>query len=309
MRCACIDIGSNTTRLLVADVAQGRLAAVVQQRSFTRIGRAIAVDGLIPAELIGDIAEVVARQREVADVAGAAHLRVVATAAIRRASNRDELLATLREIAGVEVTIVPGEHEARLAFAGATRTLESPLEGTIAVVDVGGMSTEIAVGTMTGGVTWARSYAIGSSALAAACREDPPSAVDIEAMRAAAQAAFEGGPKVDPATGDEDGAGDAATRAIPPADHALAVGGSAASLPTLVGPVLDAASLERALAVLASGPAAEVARAHNLVPERIQLLPAGILVLGAAAERLGRPLRIGRGGLREGVVLELAAGN
>src|ERR1700754_3387312 len=95
MRCACIDIGSNTTRLLVADVAQGRLAAVVQQRSFTRIGRAIAVDGLIPAELIDDIAEVVARQREVADVAGAAHLRVFATAAIRRASNRDELLETL----------------------------------------------------------------------------------------------------------------------------------------------------------------------------------------------------------------------
>ena len=306
MRCACIDIGSNTTRLLVADVAQGRLAAVVQQRSFTRIGRAIAVDGLIPAELIGDIAEVVARQREVADVAGAAHLRVVATAAIRRASNRDELLAALRDIAGVEVTIVPGEHEARLAFAGATRTLESPLEGTIAVVDVGGMSTEIAVGTMTGGVTWARSYGIGSSALAAACRADPPSAVDIEAMRAAARAAFEGGHEAEPATGDEDGT---AARGIPPADHALAVGGSAASLPTLVGPVLDAAALERALAVLASGPAEEVARAHNLVPQRIQLLPAGILVLGAAAERLGRPLRIGRGGLREGVVLELAAGN
>ena len=309
MRCACIDIGSNTTRLLVADVAQGRLAAVVQQRSFTRIGRAIAVDGLIPAELIADIAEVVARQREIADVAGAAHLRVVGTAAIRRAGNRDELLATLREIAGVEVMIVPGEHEARLAFAGATRTLESPLEGTIAVVDVGGMSTEIAVGTMAGGVTWARSYAIGSSALAAGCREDPPSAADIEAMRAAARAAFEGGHEGDPATGDEDGAGGAATRGIPPADHALAVGGSAASLPTLVGPVLDAAALERALAVLASGPAEEVARAYELVPERIQLLPAGILVLGAAAERLGRPLRIGRGGLREGVVLELAAGN
>jgi exopolyphosphatase/guanosine-5'-triphosphate,3'-diphosphate pyrophosphatase len=302
MRCACIDIGSNTTRLLVADVAQGRLAAVVQQRSFTRIGRAIAVDGVIPAKLIGDIAEVVARQREVAAIAGSAHLRVVATAAIRRARNRDELLLTLREIAGVEVTIVPGEHEARLAFVGATRTLESPLEGTIAVVDVGGMSTEIAVGTMAGGVTWARSYAIGSSALAAGCREDPPSGADIEAMRAAAGAAFDRGDEGDPAAGGKDGG-------IPPADHAIAVGGSAASLPTLVGPVLDAAALERALAVLGSAPAEEVARNHDLVPERTQLLPAGILVLGAAAERLGRPLRIGRGGLREGVVLELAAGN
>jgi exopolyphosphatase/guanosine-5'-triphosphate,3'-diphosphate pyrophosphatase len=296
MRCACIDIGSNTTRLLVADVARGRLAAVVQQRSFTRIGRAIAADGVIPRALIEHVAEVVATQREVAAVAGAERLRVVATAAIRRARNRDELLAALREQAGVDVTVVPGEHEARLAFAGATRTLESPPRGSIAVVDVGGLSTEIAVGTMAGGVTWARSYAIGSSALAAGCAADPPSPTDMAAMRAAARAAFAAGrPR--------------AARVIPPADHAIAVGGSAASLPTLVGPVLDRAALERALAVLTSAPAEEIARLHDLVPERTQLLPAGILVLGAAAERLGRPLRIGRGGLREGVILELAAGN
>jgi exopolyphosphatase / guanosine-5'-triphosphate,3'-diphosphate pyrophosphatase len=288
MRCACIDIGSNTTRLLVADVVRGQLAAVVQQRSFTRIGRAIAVDGVIPAALIGDIVDVVAKQREVAAVAGAGHLRVVATAAIRRAENRDELIAALRERAGVEVTIVPGDHEARLAFEGATRTLESPPEGTIAVVDVGGMSTEIAVGTMAGGVTWARSYAIGSSALAAGCHEDPPSPTDMAAMRAAARAAF-------------------IAHAVPSAEHAIAVGGSAASLPTLVGPVLDLAALTRALGVLTSAPAEEIARLHNLAPERTQLLPAGILVLGAAAERLGKPLRIARGGLREGVILELAA--
>jgi exopolyphosphatase / guanosine-5'-triphosphate,3'-diphosphate pyrophosphatase len=289
MRCACIDIGSNTTRLLVADVVQGQLAAVVQQRSFMRIGRAIAVDGVIPAALIGDIVDVVAKQREVAAVAGAGHLRVVATAAIRGAENRDELIAALRERAGVEVTIVPGDHEARLAFEGATRTLESPPEGTIAVVDVGGMSTEIAVGTMAGGVTWARSYAIGSSALAAGCHEDPPSPTDMAAMRAAARAAF-------------------IAHAVPSAEHAIAVGGSAASLPTLVGPVLDLAALTRALGVLTSAPAEEIARLHNLAPERTQLLPAGILVLGAAAERLGKPLRIARGGLREGVILELAAG-
>ena len=72
--------------------------------------------------------------------------------------------------------------------------------------------------------------------------------------------------------------------------------------------MLDAPALERALGVLAGAPAAEVARVHGLAQERTQLLPAGILVLDAAAQALGgRPLRIGRGGLREGVVLELAA--
>jgi exopolyphosphatase / guanosine-5'-triphosphate,3'-diphosphate pyrophosphatase len=288
MRCACIDIGSNTTRLLVADVAQGRLEAVVQQRSFTRLGRAIAADGVIPQELIAAVADVVARQREVAAVAGAEHLRIVATAAIRRAANRDALLAAIREHAGVDVTVVPGDHEARLAFAGATRTLETPPVGTIAVVDVGGMSTEIAIGTIAGGVTWARSYAIGSSALAASCQKDPPSRDDVDKIRTAARAAF-------------------ASTPIPAADHAIAVGGSAASLPTLVGPVIDPPALARALGVLTAAPADEVARLHDLAPERTHLLPAGILVLGAAAERLGRPLQIGRGGLREGVILELAA--
>jgi exopolyphosphatase / guanosine-5'-triphosphate,3'-diphosphate pyrophosphatase len=288
MRCACIDIGSNTTRLLVADVVQGRLEAVVQQRSFTRIGRAIARDGTIPPELIAATADVVARQREVAAVAGAEHVKVVATAAIRSARNRGELLAAVRHRAATDVTVLPGDHEARLAFAGATRTLQEPPGGTIAVVDVGGMSTEIAVGTMAGGVTWARSYAIGSSALAAGCRHDPPSPADVAQIRAAARAAF-------------------ATAPIPIADHAIAVGGSAASLPTIVGPVIDEQALHRALGVLTEAPAEEVARLHDLAPERTQLLPAGILVLGAAAERLGRPLRIGRGGLREGVILELAA--
>ena len=289
MRCACIDIGSNTTRLLVADIASGRLAAIVQQRAFTHIGARLDATGAIPATTIAEVAQVVSSQREAAAAAGAAQLRVVATAAIRRAGNRDELLAALHRRAGVRVVILSGHDEARLAFAGATRTLPEPPPGTIAVVDVGGMSTEIAVGTIAHGGRWSHSFAIGSGALARRCRDDPPSAADLQAMRTAAAAAFAG-------------------TELPAADEAVAVGGSAASLPTLVGAVLDAAALERALAVLCAAPAAEVARHHGLAPERTHLLPAGILVLDAVAQRLGMPLRIGRGGLREGVILELAAG-
>jgi exopolyphosphatase/guanosine-5'-triphosphate,3'-diphosphate pyrophosphatase len=287
MRCACIDIGSNTTRLLVADVTDGRLNAVVQQRSFTRIARAMGADGAIPAATIAAVADVVARQREVASAAGAAKLRVVATAAIRRAANRDDFVAALAAQAGVAVEVVPGDDEARLAFLGATRTLPAPPAGTVAVVDVGGMSTEIAIGTMADGVTWARSYPVGSAALAAGCAADPPTAAEVQAMRDAADAAF-------------------AHVEIPDAAEAVAVGGSAASLPTIVGTVVDPDTLARAIALLTAAPAAEIARLHDLAPERTQLLPAGILVLGAAAERLCRPLRIGRGGLREGVILELA---
>jgi exopolyphosphatase/guanosine-5'-triphosphate,3'-diphosphate pyrophosphatase len=287
MRCACIDIGSNTTRLLVADVADGRLAPHVERRVFTRIGRELDGAGMLPDEVIAEVAAVVAAHCREAAEAGAEHIRVVATAAVRRAANRAALLHTLRAAAGAEVAVLSGDDEARLAFRGATSTLPTPPEGTIAVVDVGGMSTEIAVGTLAGGVTWSQSFPIGSSALLGRCHGDPPSPGDLATMRAVARDAFAGAP-------------------IPPADDAVAVGGSAASLPTLVGPVLDVPALERALGVLCGAPAADVARRNGLAPERTQLLPAGILVLDAAGRRLGRPLRIARGGLREGVVLELA---
>ncbi|HZB77218.1 MAG TPA: hypothetical protein VE526_13395 [Solirubrobacteraceae bacterium] len=289
MRCACIDIGSNTTRLLVAEPAAGGLAEVLQLRAFTHIGRSLDAHGAIPEATIAAVADVVAAQVSAAREHGCRRLRVVGTAAIRRAANGAQLVAALRERAGVDAEVLSGGEEARLAFHGAARTLDPPPGGTLAVVDVGGGSTEIAVGSLAEGVTWSRSFAVGSASLLAGCSADPPTPADLARMRARARAAFAGA-------------------AIPGADDAVAVGGSAASLPALVGPVLDAAALERALGVLAGAPAAAVARVHALAHERTQLLPAGILVLDAAAQALGgRPLRIGRGGLREGVVLELAA--
>jgi exopolyphosphatase/guanosine-5'-triphosphate,3'-diphosphate pyrophosphatase len=73
-----------------------------------------------------------------------------------------------------------------------------------------------------------------------------------------------------------------------------------------VGDVLDARSLSRALRVLTSGPAPDVAMRFDLDAQRVRLMPAGLLALDAAAEALGRPLLIGCGGLREGVLLDLA---
>ena len=287
MRCACIDIGSNTTRLLVAEAAHGRLVALLEERVFTSIGRRIDPRGAIAEGAIAEAVMIVARQHAAARAAGAERIRVVATAAVRRATNRDALVAALRDQAGIEVAVLSSADEGGLPFAGATRTLDAPLAGPLAIVDVGGMSTEIAVGTLAGGVDWLHSFPIGSGQLALRCRSDPPSEEDIATMNATADAAFAGVP-------------------LPPFAHAIAVGGSAASLPRIVGPVLDGRALDAALAKLRSAPAAELARTHDLAPERAVLLPAGILVLAAASRRLGKSLRIGCGGLREGVVLELA---
>lgn len=291
MLCACIDIGSNTTRVLVAQIRDGRLKEVMAQRAFTRIGKGLRAEGLVPAAKIEEVAAIVAEQRAAAESLGAAPIRVVATAAIRSASNRDEFCARVRDACGIEVHVLDGVEEARLAFIGATRTLPEAPEGVVGVVDVGGGSSEIAVGTMADGVTWSASFRIGSGALADAwLRSDPPSAEDMHRMREHAHGVFEG-------------------LQVPQPQRAVAVGGSATSLRRLVGSVLDTESVQRGLRVLSAKPADEVAGDFGLEAERVRLLPAGILILEAAGHRLGCALQIGQGGLREGVCLELSGGN
>jgi exopolyphosphatase/guanosine-5'-triphosphate,3'-diphosphate pyrophosphatase len=290
MLCACIDIGSNTTRVLVAGVEDGQLREVVQRREFTRIGKGLK-GGEIPREKIAEVARVVAQQRALVEELGCVALRVVATAAIRGAANAGEFTAALRADGGVDVEVLDGPEEARLAFLGATRTLGEPLEGNIGVVDVGGGSTELAIGTLAGGATWSESFRVGSGLLTDGYRRsDPPSPAELNAMREHAHGVFEG-------------------LALPPVEAAVAVGGSAASLRRLVGAVLDADSLQRALQALAGEPADAVAQRFSIDRERVLLMPAGLTVLDAAAAAFGRPLRIGRGGLREGVILELASGS
>jgi exopolyphosphatase/guanosine-5'-triphosphate,3'-diphosphate pyrophosphatase len=278
MVCACVDIGTNTTRVLVAEVKDGRLAEVLQQRVFTRIG----TGPVIPSEKIAEVARVVREQVALARSAGAEQVRVVATACIRAAVNRDEFVEGM----GTEVEVLDGSEEARLAFLGATRTLGRELPGTVGVVDVGGGSTEIAVGAVAGGVRWSSSFLVGSALADRYLRSDPPTDVELDAVRAHAADVL-------------------GARDVPAADCAVAVGGSAASLRRLVGDALDPASLERALGVLTGAPAAEVAERLAIDAQRVRLLPAGILVLHAASQRLGQPLQIGRGGLREGLLLDM----
>jgi exopolyphosphatase/guanosine-5'-triphosphate,3'-diphosphate pyrophosphatase len=288
MLCGCIDIGTNTTRVLVAEARNGHLTEVLQRRAFTRLGRGLKAGETIPEARIAETAGVVAEQRALAEQVGAAPIRTVATAVIRHAANRDEFCAAVRELGGVDVCVLDGEQEARLAFLGATRTLGRPLAGRVAVVDVGGGSTELAVGTLAGGVEWWASLAFGSGLLADAyLTSDPPAAAELEAVRAHAVGALAG-------------------ISAPAVDTAVAVGGSAASLRRLVGAVLDPEGLQAALSLLCGGPAADVAFRLDLDVERVRLMPAGLLALDAAAQALGHPLQIGRGGLREGVLLDLA---
>jgi exopolyphosphatase / guanosine-5'-triphosphate,3'-diphosphate pyrophosphatase len=288
--CACIDIGSNTTRLLVADANDGQLRELVTQRAFTRIGKSLNAGGAIPPGKIAETAEVVRTQASVARQVGAEHVVAVATAAIRNAPNRDELLGAVEDAGGMPLEVLTGEEEARLAFVGATRTLLQPADGTIAVVDVGGGSSEIAVGEPDGRMAWSASFRIGSGFLADSyLRTDPPAVDELQKMRRHVAGTFEG---LEP----------------PPALSAVAVGGTATSLRRLLGAELSHETLERGIRVLSTTRIADVATRFELDAERVRLLPAGILVLEAISDLLELPLRIARGGLREGVLLELVEG-
>ncbi|MFN2615490.1 MAG: Ppx/GppA phosphatase family protein, partial [Thermoleophilaceae bacterium] len=154
--------------------------------------------------------------------------------------------------------------------------------------DVGGGSTELAIGDPNGQVHSAQSLRIGSGLLTDSCvLSDPPSTEELETMRV----------RVD---------GEIGKLSRAPVRSALAVGGTATSMGRLVGPELSRENLQRAIELLAGMRVDEVADRYRVDPVRVRLLPAGILVLQAVSERLERTLRIAPGGLREGVVLELA---
>src|SRR2546423_4610482 len=136
MLCAAIDIGSNTTRVLVAEPQDGQLKKVMEQRAYTRIGQDAKEDGSIAQAKIHEVAEVVATQVRLAEELGAEVIKPVATAAIREARNRDEVTHAIAEVSGVEVEVLSEEEEGRLSLVGATKALGHPAEGMIGVVDV-----------------------------------------------------------------------------------------------------------------------------------------------------------------------------
>lgn len=290
MLCAAIDIGSNTTRVLVAEPVDGQLRKVMEQRAYTRINRAIRADGSIPAAKVEEVADLVATQVRLARELGAETVRSVATAAVREAANGERAVEAIGRASGVPVEILSEEEEGRLSFIGATKTLGHPVEGRVGVVDVGGGSTEVAIGTVPGGVEVVRSWRVGSGALAdELIASDPPSAAEIRKVRDRIDDVFAGVEVEHPA-------------------QAVAVGGSATSLRRLVGAVLEYETLERGIRVLAGEPAADVARRFELDPERVRILATGVLLLEKLSALLGQPLQIGKGGLREGVILDLLNG-
>ncbi|MGH2871058.1 MAG: hypothetical protein ACRDL5_01175, partial [Solirubrobacteraceae bacterium] len=196
MRTACIDVGSNTTRLLVADREGRRLVEVHQERDFTQLARKVAATGAIGPARLAEVVALVEAQVAAARAHGAARVRIVATAAVRNASDGALFAAAVQSRTGLTVEILSGEREARLAFGGVAGMLDEhdpAVAAPLGVVDVGGGSCELVVGDPPDGVRWWASVGLGSGSVTEAwLTSDPPGPAELESARERISAALAG---------------------------------------------------------------------------------------------------------------------
>lgn len=141
-----MDLGTNSTRLLVAEVEGGEVRTLDRRMRITRLGEGVDADRCLRPEALARTVEAVREYRQALDNLGVERFRAVATSAARDAANRDELFAAVSEVLGQPPELLSGEEEARLSFLGATAELDAELSPYL-VVDIGGGSTEFVYGT------------------------------------------------------------------------------------------------------------------------------------------------------------------
>jgi exopolyphosphatase / guanosine-5'-triphosphate,3'-diphosphate pyrophosphatase len=284
VRVGVIDVGANTLRLLVVATDGARIVPVHTERAQLGLGEHVESAGRLSEEVVAAAVKAARRETRRALSLGCSRVRIVVTSPGRQAANGLELVAALAAIPGATAQVLDAEEEARFAFVGAVGACDVAAE-SLAVCDVGGGSVQIVVGTREAGPVWSRSLDIGSLRLAHRhLTGETPGNDRMRALREEAERGF--------------------TDLAPPLPQAaLATGGSARALRKLVGRVLAPAELGEALELLAETSPKKLAKEYGLTRARARTLPAGAILLAEAQRRLGVPLTVARGGVREGVAL------
>jgi exopolyphosphatase/guanosine-5'-triphosphate,3'-diphosphate pyrophosphatase len=286
VRVAIVDVGANTLRLLVA-VPDGRqVLPVHQEKEQLGLGEEVERYGYISAGKCAQAVEVARVQTRKARRLGCERIEILVTSPGRQSANSDEFADALAHGTGVPVRILSSDEEGMLAWDGAVSALEDP-PASAAVCDIGGGSAQLVVGTLETGPAWVRSVDLGSLRLTTRllADSDPPSAEAVEAARLAAADAFDG--------------------VVPPvAQIGLAAGGTARALRRAVD-TLDADDLAEAVAELSKLKRAKIAKRYGVAPQRAATLLGGAILFAEAQRRLGLPLELARGGVREGSALAL----
>ncbi|GAA3826131.1 Ppx/GppA phosphatase family protein [Nocardioides panacisoli] len=178
---AAIDCGTNTIKLLVGDPSDE--STVVRQSRMVRLGQGVDRTGRLAPEALERAFAAIDEYAAIIEEAGVERIRFCATSATRDSENAAEFAEGVRQRLGVEPEVLSGEEEARLAFAGAVRFLDPAPADPVLVVDIGGGSTELIVGSRASGPRSAYSMDIGSVRLhERRIENDPPTAAEIDAV-------------------------------------------------------------------------------------------------------------------------------
>jgi exopolyphosphatase/guanosine-5'-triphosphate,3'-diphosphate pyrophosphatase len=281
-RVAVIDIGTNSTRLLVAEVTDGHVQELDRRTRVTRLGRGVDLSGNLATEAIEAVCEVIAEYVAAYEQLGVTTVTAIATSAVRDASNGEAFIAELRERFALTARILDGEEEALLTYRGATA--EDPPPRPVVVIDIGGGSTELIVGT-------GAEVEFHTSVQAGVVRQterhlasDPPSPSELEEL-----------------AGDVWGLISSALASCPAvyAESGIAVAGTPTSLAAIDqrldpydpqrvhGYRLSLDSIQHMLSQLASLPLAERREVTGLDPERAPTIVAGVVILIEAMRAFG----------------------
>jgi exopolyphosphatase / guanosine-5'-triphosphate,3'-diphosphate pyrophosphatase len=191
MRVAVVDLGTNTTRVLVADVDDGRVRELDRRTKVTRLGQGVDSSGRLADEAIERVTATLEDYKAVIDGLKPEHTIALATSATRDADNGADFRQMLHDRFGFDAHIIPGNEEARLTFLGATAA-RPPEAGPLVVIDIGGGSTEYVVGSPGSAPSFRVSTQAGSVRQTERhLREDPPSEEDLVTLRAAVRSTIQ----------------------------------------------------------------------------------------------------------------------
>ncbi len=282
-----IDIGSNTIHLLVARPhANGHCQFLDHQTDFAALGMHLTRTRHLSVPVINGIARTLRRQIKRAREGGVAAIVIGATEVMRRAPYGKQILEQLARDIDNPIHLLSAHREAQLGFLGARPYLH-PKDPEL-LIDCGGGSTEITLSQRRRPVTWA-SLPIGSGILSAGLHHDPPQPLEWFKCVVPIQKAMWKAPRA------------------PHPKRAIAIGGSAHFLAKLVHGkregVLTDADLDQASAILLNHASKTVAKKRGMRPERVRVMPAGLLIMSQVLHFYGLSrMKVTRAGIREGML-------